>query len=603
MNKIIPMEYSVLQPRKPEHIALSFSGGGFRAASYSLGCLSYMETVYIDGEKLTSLVHFISSASGGTITNLAYTASQRKGQPFHEFYASMNKQILHGTKLIDRVFKILNAESHWKKRPDKSRNIINAFSIAYDDMLFKEEVFGIYWKPVKNAVKEICANATEFDNGMLFRFQNAGVPGNKFIRFSNEKSSDEILKKIKLADILACSSCFPVGFEPFVFPNDFSYNGLSINSLEEAIKEDPRFSPNKDKQEKIPPPRFVLMDGGIDDNQGIDSFTRAEERLQNKNMFGYDLYITCDVSSNYTSGYNFPEENKKSWLQKLNLLQYLLILILFSGIFITGVLTKTFLELSCAFLGINIALLSIAFYFFTKGFFAYQKVQKKKQTYGIVILGHISYFLRLRLSVLLQLIDSRATSVAYLSAIVFLKKIRRVSYDRLFEKISERKLKADGTLLKQNEHESLVQKIELKHWRQFSLMNAIYLLSPKNDYQRIADLKAESWYKNNPAVLINGKKISLAELMKPSPALQQVAELATEMDTSLWFDKNHQQENRPAALIAAGQFTTCYSLLRYAFRFDSNDPYWSGLQNQLAKDWWEFNQAPFRMYNNLKDNY
>ncbi|MGY0038463.1 hypothetical protein [Pedobacter sp. NJ-S-72] len=164
------MEYSVLQPRKPGHIALSFSGGGFRAASYSLGCLSYMETVYIDGKKLTDLVHFISSASGGTITNLAYTASQRKGQPFQEFYANMNKHILHGTKLIDRVFKILNAESHWKKRPDKSRNIINAFSIAYDELLFKEEVFGIYWKPVKNAVKEVCANATEFDNGDAFPF-------------------------------------------------------------------------------------------------------------------------------------------------------------------------------------------------------------------------------------------------------------------------------------------------------------------------------------------------------------------------------------------------------------------------------------------------
>ena len=138
----------------------------------------------------------------------------------------------------------------------------------------------------------------------------------------------------------------------------------------------------------------------------------------------------------------------------------------------------------------------------------------------------------------------------------------------------------------------------MKHWRQFTLMNAIYLLSPKNDCQRIADLKTETWYKKNPVVLINGKKMSVAELMKPTVALQQVAELATEMDTSLWFDKNHQQENRPAALIATGQFTTCYSLLRYAFRFDSNDPYWSALQNQLAQDWWEFNQSPFRMHNN-----
>lgn len=591
------MEYSVLQPRKPEHIALSFSGGGFRAASYSLGCLSYMETIYIDGKKLTSLVHFISSASGGTITNLAYTASQRKGQPFDEFYDDMNKHILHGTKLIDRVFKILNAESAWKKRPDKSRNIINAFSIAYDELLFKEEVFGIYWRPVKNGVKEVCANATEFDNGMLFRFQNAGLPGNKFLRFKAERAALETLKKIKLADILACSSCFPVGFEPFVFPNDFTYNQLSKSDLEAAIKTDPRFSPDKGEQSVIPPPHFVLMDGGIDDNQGIDSFTKAEERLQHRNVFGYDLYITCDVSSNYTSGYNFPEENKKNWLQRLNLLQYLLILILFTGICITGVLTKTFIELSFSLLGISTALLLTTLYFSTIGFFAYQKVQDKKQTYGIVILGRISYFLRLRLSVLLQLIVSRATSVAYLSAIVFLKKIRRISYDRLFEKISERKLKADGTLLKKGEKETLVQQIELKHWRQFTLMNAIYSLSPKNDCQRIADLKSEPWYKKNLTVQINGKKMNLTELMKPALCLQQVAELATEMDTSLWFDKNHLAENRPAALIATGQFTTCYSLLRYAFRFDQNDPYWASLQNKLAQDWWDFNQSPFRLYN------
>ncbi|PIH03429.1 hypothetical protein CS542_02440 [Pedobacter sp. IW39] len=34
------------KPRKPEHIALSFSGRWFRAASYSLGCLSYGDCLY-----------------------------------------------------------------------------------------------------------------------------------------------------------------------------------------------------------------------------------------------------------------------------------------------------------------------------------------------------------------------------------------------------------------------------------------------------------------------------------------------------------------------------------------------------------------------------
>jgi len=590
------MEYSVLLPRKPEHIALSFSGGGFRAASYSLGCLSYMETVYIDGKKLTSLVHFISSASGGTITNLAYTTSQRKGQTFKEFYTDINKHILHGTKLIDRVFRIMENDREWKKTPGKSRNVINAFSIAYDELLFKEEVFGVYWKHVKSAVKEVCVNATEFENGMLFRFQNAGIPGNNFLKFKGDKISQETLKNLKLADILSCSSCFPLGFEPFVFPNDFTHHGLNKHTLEASIKEDPRFSPAKGKVVEAPPPRFVLMDGGIDDNQGIDSFIKAEERLQTRNIFGYDLYITCDVSSNYTTGYDFPEEDKKSWIVKPNLLQYLLFILLLTGIFIAGILTKTCTGLSYALLGVSTTALLVSVYFSILGFNAYQNVKKEEDTYSIMILGHISYFLRLPLSVLLQLVYSRASSLSYLASVVFLKKIRRVSYDRLFEKISERKIKADGTLLKKGEKNTLIQQIELKHWRQFSLLNAIYTLSPKNDFQRLADLRAEAWHKTNPSVLVNGKKTSLNELLKPSAALQETAQLATDMDTTLWFDKNHQKENKPAALIATGQFTTCYNLLRYAFRFDSNDPYWAAIQTQLAQAWWQFNQSPFWLY-------
>lgn len=54
-------------------IALALSGGGFRAASYSLGCLSYLHRVIYQDQPLLKRVKFISSASGGSITNLFYT--------------------------------------------------------------------------------------------------------------------------------------------------------------------------------------------------------------------------------------------------------------------------------------------------------------------------------------------------------------------------------------------------------------------------------------------------------------------------------------------------------------------------------------------------
>ncbi len=585
------MEYKELLPKKTDHIALSFSGGGFRAASYCLGCLSYLESVSFGGKKLTSLINFISSASGGSITNLSYTASQRNGQSFAEYYKSMNKHLLSGSVLVNRVFEILNDHNCWKERPDKARNIINAFSMAYDELLFKQQTFGTYLKPSNDAVPEVSINTTEFDNGMLFRFQNAGVAGNTFLPFKD----GSVLAKIKLADILACSSCFPVGFEPFMFPEDFSYKDLSKADLQKSIKEDYEFSPVKDETDKREA-SFGLMDGGIDDNQGIGSFMLAEERMQNKNKFGYDLYLACDVSSNYTTGYDFPLENKKSFFGKFSLLFYLIMIVFIFGLSIIGIVTNTLPNLSYIFLGITMVLVAVTLFVSMAGYKAYRNAAKNHNTFGLIVFPHIFLFLKIKLSVLWQLIRARATSAAYLASVVFLKKIRRISYDRLFEKISEQKYKASDEPFKKGDDPSLLTKVKVKNWSKFVLQNALYLLSKKNNGQRKEDLKKERWFIKNPVVTVNEIQYDLLDFMQPSSALQTVATLATDMDTTLWYDANHIKLNLPAALIAAGQFTTCYNLLRYAFRFDGNDPDWSALQNKLVEDWNSFNTNPYWMY-------
>lgn len=77
--------------------------------------------------------------------------------------------------------------------------MINAFSLAYDELFFNHDVFGILLEHSENFTEEVCVNATEFDNGMLFRFQNAGVIGNKFLKFNEDDDS--------LAKLLACETC------------------------------------------------------------------------------------------------------------------------------------------------------------------------------------------------------------------------------------------------------------------------------------------------------------------------------------------------------------------------------------------------------------
>jgi hypothetical protein len=94
-------------PNGLQNIALSFSGGGFRAAGFSLGCFSYLENIGLGGTKLSAFVKFISSASGGSFTSMAIAHAQRKGGSFDDCYANLY-QALEGDILLQKVHEILN---------------------------------------------------------------------------------------------------------------------------------------------------------------------------------------------------------------------------------------------------------------------------------------------------------------------------------------------------------------------------------------------------------------------------------------------------------------------------------------------------------------
>jgi hypothetical protein len=175
--------------------------------------------------------------------------------------------------------------------------------------------------------------------------------GNKFLSAKNDAASQAAIGRIKLGDILASSSCFPVGFEPVQFPRDFTHANLSATELQTALRENTRFSPEKDDATTARPVEFGLIDGGIDDNQGIDSFLLAEERLRRANGFGYDLYLSCDVSSNYTSGFDFPQEAARGILRHFSVRGVLFTVALLFLLALSGVLLHVWTRVALFLLG------------------------------------------------------------------------------------------------------------------------------------------------------------------------------------------------------------------------------------------------------------
>ncbi|HEU5289286.1 MAG TPA: patatin-like phospholipase family protein, partial [Cyclobacteriaceae bacterium] len=110
-------------------IALCMSGGGFRAASFALGTLAFLDSVQFMGEKLSNRVCYISSASGGTITASLYAlARNNPDYDFQQFYTNTLK-MLKGEKLLEAALTNLNNKKLWTG--SKNRNLINAFAKAY----------------------------------------------------------------------------------------------------------------------------------------------------------------------------------------------------------------------------------------------------------------------------------------------------------------------------------------------------------------------------------------------------------------------------------------------------------------------------------------
>ncbi|MCX6121907.1 MAG: patatin-like phospholipase family protein [Ignavibacteriales bacterium] len=283
-------------------IALCFSGGGYRAAAFHLGVLAYLNHI-----QLLPQVEILSTVSGGTLAGLTYAYSLKKKKSFEEFYKNFH-EFLSNVNLVKLSFANIGKKS---ENALGFEDLITSIADVYDAKLFSGDRFELFWQKPAIHLQEIIFNATEFRTGIDFRFQKSrndkGRIGNGNVSISLEDA-----QKIRLADIAAASSCFPGGFEPLAFPQDFQWPD---NVIPQSLKE---------KFIKALP----LMDGGIYDNQGIDAALLAIKR--HKTDIG--MFIISDTDKKNENLFAYPE--RKSTLSlSLNAVNKILLAMMALSIF------------------------------------------------------------------------------------------------------------------------------------------------------------------------------------------------------------------------------------------------------------------------------
>lgn len=596
-------------PNGIQNIALTFSGGGFRAAAFSLGCSSYLYATPYGKSNLLSKVQFIASTSGGTITNLVLAQFLREGKDFEDFFKHLLSQI-SGTRLIDGAMRILRDDAAWRGRPEKSRNLINAFAMIYDRDLFREGLFGLLFETPDHGkfyIDEHCANTVELNSGINFRFSNKGVIGNTFLKGRGKAEHKDALHNIKLGDILAASSCFPGGFEPILYPKDFSSAALDTATLGRAFKEIPHFNiPGKKSGNAGVSMGF--LDGGIDDNQGIYAFLKSNDR---KRTHKFDLFLSCDVSSNFLgSPYREPKPNpsrvfRKSvrQLYKSAKKAYLAATVLCLSLLLGGVVLSIGTEFTTLGVGIaGIALIPTLslFALWVLILRARKRISgfKPNGTWATIAVRYAELFADIPVGDIIGMAKARASSIQLLVGTLFLKKIRRISYSLLYaEKSSEF---ATGSIYSHNGNPS-ANPIELgRLWNDHIGLSALYTLSSKNKDKWLEQLKGEPWeYETAPVSPTDGRLMK--DVLQPSPRLRAIIDSAVEMETTLWFDASHTERQIPQAIVIAGQATMCFQMLLTVHRFSSSGEDWESLKGRLALDWEKFCDRPGWLYNDLAD--
>ena len=523
------------------NIGLAFSGGGYRAATFDLGTLSFLNTIRLDdGRTLLDCVSALTSVSGGTIPAMKYMLARAHGQQVDDMVAELF-DFLCNEDLVSRALQGLSAE-----KANREASSIKIMAGIYDECLFGGAELGdIIDNFDRIPVKDYTALATDFDNSLPFRFrmcEGRMTDGQRITygAFGNGKHNIglSVARHITPGEALACSSCFPSGFEPMMYPDDFK------------VSQQPDIASNIKA-------RFGLMDGGITDNQGIEPVLKAEERMRkyrqdkSRGDKALDLVIVSDVSSPYMVGYTPSEQMMPDGVGKLTLgrlRNYGLI----SEVIVMALFILALALGSNFWLGVMSVILAVV-----TGANIVGALLKNKMfaAIGKTFIGDRAKFLsHLKFATLESMLMNRAKSVIKMSSTVFLKRLRQVNYSSLYED---------------------------KGWHNRTITSTIYELR-----------SGERWESMNR----NG---NLPEGLEPSEVMQQNSALGTSMGTTLWFTADDKKAGIPKAILATGQYTMCYNLLSYIDKIEKDSTNLTSahqliisLKPQLRAAWQRFKKEP-----------
>ena len=511
-------------------IALALSGGGYRAAIYHIGVLQYLHScAMLDGRTLLDEVKTISGVSGGAIVALWYIQGE-VNQKEREGSLVDLYQLLCNTNIAEQTIKEFYSKDY------EGNTLVQALARVYDRLFFDGAKFdGIMDLAERGPIHHFSIEATDFSNGLPFRFQATknlggeypyGLIGNKFNNVPRVLARD-----FKLCDIAAASSCFPMAFEPLVIDQNYC----------ESFRDSAFFNGGKS---------IVLMDGGIVDNQAIDSIEKSIQQLE-KHGPKLDLAIISDAVNP-----DLPQYEKTSPIDNqfkfVDIDVYLNLTLIF-GIVLT--IMYPFSKILCG-AGLLLTFISVMSKHFKKRIMDWIRFHVPSDIKPLIPEIHVD---DLTFRDLYALVGNRLKSVHLMTSGVVMQHIRRQRMSQIYAP---------------KDHP----------W----LLNAQY------------NLKESGYWKQQMIDL------DLPSAMRPTTQMFNMADEVNNVQTALWFSQNNIEENIPQKLLACGQFITCWNLLCYIREQNKKHPdqpsLLSALQAKMESDWAEFKANPYCRTDNFVNN-
>jgi predicted acylesterase/phospholipase RssA len=496
-----------LQEQPFDELALTLSGGGYRAAAFHLGVMDMLQRLGL----LTS-VRVLSTVSGGTFTGMKYALSVVEGVPFEKFYRDFRDFLVNNNVIGDALGGLQDRPGtpFEGQMPSLIRGAARVFA---SPEMFGDTRLAALLDNETSHLREVSFNATEFSTGNYFRVlrteSDAADIGNE--NFSVRR---DVARLMRLADIAAASSCFPGAFEPLRFPDDFLWP-QKLEAVRDAL------GPNFQSC-------LALMDGGIYDNQGVDSVVRTYKRKGNR----VGLVIISDTNQRSPVSdtpppegddaarkprrdplFDFKPENRRGHVRLGT------VVLLLWAAFILSVLSSAALVAAWVRFDSGSLLLDILLYGFplllSAGvavglFWLRRRAQEaQKSVAELTTIELWPYLKTMTVPELIYLISGRAKATLALTSSVFMKRVRDLIYKDI--------------------------KIYPKYQgREFS--NLIYDLDDTGKFRK-----------------------DVVEKIEPPEALRALAREAEGVATALWLKGPEDLKN----LIACGQATTCFNLMRY----------------------------------------